>query len=98
MFAFCGALILFATIQSALRPYTTNILLSQQKGDTGAASSLIGFMISIFGVIGMSVIVMGWPTYIFGIGAVMLICAVLSLALWVYLLRSPKTHIKELER
>ena len=55
-------------------------------------------MISIFGVIGMSVIVMGWPTYIFGIGAVMLICAVLSLALWVYLLRSPKTHIKELER
>ena len=82
VFAFCGSLILFATIQSALRPYTTNILLSQQKGDTGAASSLIGFMISIFGVIGMSVIVMGWPTYIFGIGAIMLICAALSLALW----------------
>ena len=97
VFAFCGSLILFATIQSALRPYTTNILLSQQEGDTGAASSLIGFMISIFGVIGMSVIVLGWPTYIFGIGAIMLICATISLALWIYLLRSPRTHITELE-
>ncbi len=97
VFAFCGSLILFATIQSALRPYTTNILLSQQEGDTGAASSLIGFMISIFGVIGMSVIVVGWPTYIFGIGAIMLICATISLVLWIYLLRSPRTHITELE-
>ena len=97
VFAFCGSLILFATIQSALRPYMTNILLSQQEGDTGAASSLIGFMVSIFGVIGMSVIVMGWPTYIFGIGAVMLVCATISLILWVYLLRSPKTRIAELD-
>lgn len=98
VFAFCGSLILYATIQSALRPYTTNILLSQQEGDTGAASSLIGFMISIFGVIGMTIIVMGWPTYIFGIGAIMLICTTLSLILWVYLLRSPRTHIAELEK
>jgi len=97
VYAFCGSLILFATIQSALRPYTTNILLSQQEGDTGAASSLIGFMISIFGVIGMNVVFFGWPTYIFGIGAVMLICATLSLALWIYLLRSPSTHIAEFD-
>ena len=98
VFAFCGALILFATIQSALRPYTTNILLSQQQGDTGSASSLIGFSISIFGVIGMTIIVAPWPTYIFGIGAIMLVCAALSLILWVYLLRSPRTHIAELEK
>ncbi len=98
VFAFCGSLIVFATIQSALRPYTTNILLSQQEGDTGAASSLIGFMISMFGVVGMSVIVAPWPTYIFGIGTIMLVCAALSCALWVYLLRSPRTRIKELEK
>ena len=98
VFAFCGSLILFATIQSAIRPYTTNILLSQQEGDTGSASSLIGFTVSIFGVIGMTVIVAPWPTYIFGIGVIMLVCAVLSCALWVYLLRSPRTRISELEK
>jgi len=98
VFAFCGSLILFATIQSALRPYTTNILLSQQQGDTGSASSLIGFSISIFGVIGMTIIVAPWPTYIFGIGAIMFVCAALSTILWVYLLRSPRAHITELEK
>ena len=97
MFAFCGALILFATIQSAIRPYTTNILLSQQEGDTGSASSLIGFAISIFGVIGMSIIVGPWPTYIFGIGAIMLVCVTLSCVLWIYLLKSKNTHISELD-
>ena len=98
VFTFCGALILFATLQSAIRPYTTNILLSQQEGFTGSASSLIGFMISIFGVIGMNVIMLPWPTYIFGIGAIMLICTALSCALWIYLLHSPKTRIAELEK
>ena len=97
VFAFCGSLILFATIQSALRPYSTNILLSQQRGDTGSASSLIGFMISMFGVVGMTVIVGPWPNYIFGIGAVMLICTTLSCALWIYLLRSPRIRIIELD-
>ena len=97
VFAFCGALILFATIQSAIRPYTTNILLSQQEGDTGSASSLIGFAISIFGVIGMSIIVGPWPTYIFGIGAIMLVCVTLSCILWIYLLKSKSTHISELD-
>jgi len=98
VFVFCGALILFATIQSAIRPYTTNILLSQQKGDTGSASSLIGFTISIFGVVGMTVVVGPWPTYIFAIGAIMLVCAALSCTLWVYLLRSSRIHIADLEK
>ena len=98
VFAFCGALILFATIQSAIRPYTTNILLSQQEGDTGAASSLIGFTISIFGVVGMNVIMLGWPTYVVGIGAIMLTCVVLSCILWVWLLRSPRIRISEFEK
>lgn len=97
VFVFCGSLIVFATIQSAIRPYTTNILLSQQEGDTGAASSLIGFMINIFGVIGMNAIMAPWPNYIFGLGALMFICAIGSTVLWVALLRSPRIHIAELE-
>jgi DHA1 family bicyclomycin/chloramphenicol resistance-like MFS transporter len=93
VYAFCGALILYATIQSALRPYTTNVLLSLQQGDTGAASSLINFTISMLGVVGMSVIMLGWPNYIIGIGVIMLLCTCLSCVLWVLLLRSPGLHI-----
>ena len=72
--------------------------LAKLEGDTGAASSLIGFTISMFGVIGMSAVVAPWPSYIFGIGALMLICAALSAILWAYLLRSPETRIPELEK
>ena len=98
VFSFCAAFILFATLQSAIRPYMVNILLSRQEGDTGSASSLISFMVSIFGVVGMGVIVAPWPNYIFGLGSIMLICAILSCALWVYLLHSPRTHIEEFDK
>ena len=98
VFVFCGALILFATIQSAIRPYITNILLSQQEGDTGSASSLIGFAVGILGAFGMGIIVAPWPNYIFGIGVIMLVCGLISCGLWILLLNSPRTHIKELEK
>ena len=83
---------------SPMHTHTTNILLSRQQGDTGAASSLIGFTIGVFGVIGMNVIMLPWPTYIFGIGAIMLVCAALSATFWAHLLHSPKTRIPELEK
>ena len=98
VFVFCGALMLFATIQSAVRPYCINILLSQQEGDTGSASSLIGFVIGIFGAFGMGIIVAPWPNYIIGLGIIMLVCGLISCGLWILLLNSPRTHIKELEK
>ncbi|MBO4351899.1 MAG: MFS transporter [Eggerthellaceae bacterium] len=96
--SFCAAFILFATLQSAIRPYMVNILLSQQEGDTGSASSLINFTVSLFGVVGMSIIVAPWPNYIFGLGIIMLVCAILSCVLWIYLLHSPRVHIKEFDK
>lgn len=52
----------------------------------------------MFGVIGMNVIMLPWPTYIYGIGAIMLVCAALSATFWAHLLHSPKTRIPELEK
>ena len=40
---FCITFLAFALTEAAVRPYSTNVLLSQQEGDTGAASSLINF-------------------------------------------------------
>lgn len=81
--------LLLATCQSFTRPYTTNVLLSQQEGDTGAASSLINFALNAIGCIGMVAAVAPWPNYVVGIGAIMTVAMVAGLALWVYLLRSP---------
>ena len=60
-------------------------------------ASLIGFTISTFGVVGMTVAVLPWPTYIFGIGIVMLVCVCASSALWVCLLRSKRLRIREFD-
>ena len=96
-FAFCAAFILFATLQSAIRPYMVNTLLSLQDGDTGSASSLINFTVCMLGVVGMGAVVAPWPNYIFGLATIMLVCAVLSCVLWICLLRLPCLHIEEFD-
>ncbi len=97
VWVFCAALMLFSFAESALRPYTTNILLSQQERDTGSASSLINFVFNVMGVLGMALAVLPWPNYVVGIGVLMTVCSGLALVLWVWLLRSKSMHIKELE-
>lgn len=96
-FIFCALLMVFAIGMSALRPYTTNILLSQQERDTGSASSLINFAFNVFGVLGMALAVLPWPNYVVGIGVLMATCALIAVAIWVFLLRSKTAHIKEFE-
>lgn len=44
---FCITFLAFALTEAAVRPYSTNVLLSQQEGDTGAASSLIDLSLQI---------------------------------------------------
>ena len=95
---FCAFFATYSLCSAAIRPYTTNILLAQQSRDTGSASSLINFTCSIFGVLGMGLAVLPWPTYVFGLGALLSGFSVLAIITWVVLLRSERTHIKELDR
>ncbi|MBQ3302506.1 MAG: MFS transporter, partial [Eggerthellaceae bacterium] len=95
---FCGLFAIFTTAQSSMRPFSTNIMLAQQKRDTGSAASLINFTISIFGVMGMSLVQISWPHYILGLGLQVTLCTLLSIFLYVTLLKSKKVHIAELEK
>ncbi|MBQ9069649.1 MAG: multidrug effflux MFS transporter [Eggerthellaceae bacterium] len=97
VWVFCAALMLFCLAESAVRPYATNILLSQQERDTGSASSLINFVFNVMGVLGMALAVLPWPNYVVGIGVLMTACTALALLLWIWLLKSKSMHIKELE-
>lgn len=85
---FCIVFLLYTIAESCIRPYSTNILLSQREDDTGAASSLINFAQTAAGCIGMGLVVLPWPNYVIGVGAVIVITMILAGAGWIALLKS----------
>lgn len=90
-FAFLIIFGVYALTGSVSRPFTTNILLEQQDGDTGSASSLINFVCNIAGSLGMVAATLPWPSYISGLGIMITIVSVLALVMWFALLRSKAT-------
>jgi len=96
-FVFCALMLVFSLVTSSMRPYTSNILLSQQEGDTGSASSLINFTFTMMGCLGMLLAVLPWANFVVGIGMVMTGALTLSLIGWFVFLRSsiPLKGIKD---
>ena len=94
---FCLTFLAFALAEAAVRPYSTNILLSQQEGDTGAASSLINFAHTAIGCVGMLVAVLPWPNFVTGIGIIIVASMGVGILGWIALQRSrvPLAGIKD---
>lgn len=85
---FCGTFVVFALGEASVRPYSTNVLLSQQEGDTGAAASLINFTHTALGCIGMLAAVLPWPSYVEGVGFIIMASMAAAGLGWIALLRS----------
>lgn len=85
---FCLTFLVFALTEACVRPYSTNILLSQQDDDTGAAASLINFAHTAIGCVGMALAVLPWPNYVVGVGVIIVASMAVAGAGWVALLRS----------
>ena len=85
---FCMTFLIFAVMQACVRPYSTNILLSQQDDDTGAASSLINFLHTALGSLGMVIAVLPWTNYVEGIGVIIVASMIIAGLGWFALLRS----------
>ena len=85
---FCLTFVAFALAEACIRPYSTNILLSQQEHDTGAAASLINFAHTAVGSVGMLVAVMPWPNFVVGIGVIIVVTMAAAGGIWWALLRS----------
>ncbi|RDB63347.1 MFS transporter [Gordonibacter sp. 28C] len=94
---FCVTFLVFALTEACVRPYSTNILLSQQEGDTGAASSLINFTHTAIGCVGMLLAVLPWSSYVFGIGVLIVASMAAAVVGWAVLLKSrvPLKGIKD---
>ena len=77
----------FTIVTTYIRPMVSNTLLSMQKSNVGAASSLMNFGFTVIGSIGMMVGSLQWGEYIKGLSMTMLIFLVLSLVVWIYCLK-----------
>jgi DHA1 family bicyclomycin/chloramphenicol resistance-like MFS transporter len=81
----------FTLIEGAIRPFSTNILLDQQSEDIGSASSLINATHTVLGSIGMAFGSFAWSNMVHGLGIIIIFSTVVTILIWVILLRSKLT-------
>ncbi len=86
--AFLLCFLPFTIVESAVRPFSTAILLNQQEQDTGSASSLINFTHTVLGSVGMLLGTLNWGSYISGLGILLIGFSVISLGMWVLIHKS----------
>ena len=78
----------FSLMGTAVRPFSTNMMLDQVKADTGSASSLINAINTVMGSIGMVLASMAWSNIVTGLGMIIAVVSVIELAAWLLLMRS----------
>lgn len=82
----------FTIISTYFRPMISDMLLSTQKNDVGAASSVMNFGFTVLGSIGMVIGSMKWESYISGLGYTMLMFGVLALLVWMIVFKGKLVH------
>lgn len=91
---FLVAFLPFTFVESGIRPFSTSILLDMQEGDTGSASSLINFIQSLLGSIGMMIGAIPWANYISGLGIIMLSFTAVSILCWILFIKTDRSITK----
>ena len=72
---------------SCMRPPGVNLMLEQQKEDTGSASSLIGCYGILMGSLGMLIVSFEWMDTILMVGILNLVIGVICAVLWPFVFR-----------
>lgn len=80
--AFMLSFLPFTIIESLLRPMSTAVLLNQQEKDTGSASSLINFVNTVLGSLGMVLAPVLSTNYVYGLAALLVIFSAVACGLW----------------
>ena len=75
---------------SCMRPPAANLMLEQQKGDTGSVSSVMGCTGLLMGSLGMQLISMNWGNTIIALGVMTLITSTLSLLFWPFVIKKAR--------
>ncbi|WP_411681001.1 multidrug effflux MFS transporter [Clostridium thailandense] len=97
--AFLSSFVIMSLTCTAIRPFSTNILFEQQKGDTGSASSVINTLFTVLGSIGMAIASMPWSNIVVGLGILITIFSLAPLIGWYAFMKSniPCIGIKDID-
>ena len=68
--------------------YPSLLLLEQQEGDTGSASSVIGTLFTILGSVGMSLASLSWGNIVIGLGVIITVFSLMTLVAWNLFMKS----------
>ena len=80
---FLLAFLPFTVIGAVSRPFAMEILLLEAKENVGTAASVINFVPTLFGSLGMMLGTLPWSNFISGLGIIMTTATFLSLVLWI---------------
>ncbi|AFM00208.1 MULTISPECIES: multidrug effflux MFS transporter [Desulfitobacterium] len=87
-FIFLVGIILMSLTGTVMRPFSTNILMEQQKGDAGSMSSIINMSFTLFGSLGMAIASISWGNIVVGLGALIAIGSGISILAWYAFMKS----------
>ena len=80
---FLLAFLPFTVIGAVVRPFSMEILLLEAKENVGTAASIINFVPTLFGSLGMMLGTLPWSNFINGLGMIMMTATTLSIVLWI---------------
>ena len=72
----------FTMIGAVVRPFSMEILLLEAKENVGTAASIINFVPTLFGSLGMMLGTLPWGNFVNGLGIIITVSATLSISLW----------------
>lgn len=75
----------FTIIESVVRPFSMSMLLSEVKNDVGTASSMINFIQTLLGSIGMMAGTLPWGDFITGLSTIILFTTCVAVCLWKFI-------------
>ena len=84
---FLLAFLPFTVIGAVVRPFAMEILLLEAKENIGTASSIINFVPTLFGSLGMMLGTLPWGNFIYGLGIIITVATFLSIVLWIMIRR-----------
>ena len=84
---FLLAFLPFTVIGAVSRPFAMEILLLEANENVGTAASVINFVPTLFGSLGMMLGTLPWGNFINGLGIIMTTATFLSVVLWIMIRR-----------
>lgn len=87
---FCGLVFVYYMMTNIMRPYSTNLILSQNRDDVGSSSSVMNMSYNIMAVMGMLIATFSFENMVGALGVILFACSVISVAGWWRLAHSGK--------